>query len=82
MSTTANGTWSYHVWHMRTWKGPVVDTSVLTTSYSECGVTGLLKNWDYFLTVIAALNRCSLNRLQLQASKEKMAKSPSQAATL
>nr|ACB13195.1 tissue inhibitor of metalloprotease-2 [Ancylostoma caninum] len=50
MSTTANGTWSYHVWHMRTWKGPVVDTSVLTTSYSECGVTGLLKNWDYFLT--------------------------------
>ncbi|KIH62413.1 hypothetical protein ANCDUO_07305 [Ancylostoma duodenale] len=50
MSTTANVTWSYHVWHMRTWKGPVVDTSLLSTPYSECGVTGLLKDWDYFLT--------------------------------
>ncbi|RCN29976.1 hypothetical protein ANCCAN_24259 [Ancylostoma caninum] len=50
--TTDSGTWSYNIWHLRTWKGPVVATSALTTpnSESECGVTGLLQGWDYFLT--------------------------------
>ncbi|KIH60465.1 hypothetical protein ANCDUO_09287 [Ancylostoma duodenale] len=49
-NSTASGTWNYRIWHVRTWKGPIVATSALTTPNSECGVTGLLKDWDYFLT--------------------------------
>ncbi|RCN49278.1 tissue inhibitor of metalloproteinase, partial [Ancylostoma caninum] len=49
-NTTASGTWNYRIWHVQTWKGPVVATSVLTTPNGECGVTGLLQDWDYFLT--------------------------------
>ncbi|KAL6742116.1 hypothetical protein Aduo_015306 [Ancylostoma duodenale] len=51
-NTTDSGTWKYNIWHLRTWKGPVVATSALTTpnSESECGVTGLLQEWDYLLT--------------------------------
>ncbi|EYB84806.1 hypothetical protein Y032_0310g2122 [Ancylostoma ceylanicum] len=49
---TNDGTWFYDIWHMRTWKGPIVATSLLTTANSGegCGVTGLLKDWEYFLT--------------------------------
>ncbi|RCN26398.1 hypothetical protein ANCCAN_27876, partial [Ancylostoma caninum] len=51
-NTTNSGTWNYNIWHLRTWKGPVVATSALTTPNSEeaCGVTGLLEGWDYLLT--------------------------------
>ncbi|KAL6728611.1 hypothetical protein Aduo_010368 [Ancylostoma duodenale] len=51
-NATAVGAWNYNIWHMWTWKGPIVPTSALTAPNSgTCGVSGvLLKNWDYFLT--------------------------------
>ncbi|EYC02045.1 hypothetical protein Y032_0102g3451 [Ancylostoma ceylanicum] len=50
--TSNDGKWSYNIWHMRTWKGDRIATSVLTTASSEdaCGVPGLLEDWDYVLT--------------------------------
>ncbi|EPB76502.1 hypothetical protein ANCCEY_04402 [Ancylostoma ceylanicum] len=52
VNTTNDGTWKYTIWHMQTWKGPMAATSALTTPYSEdnCGVHGLIKDVDYFLT--------------------------------
>ncbi|EYC37083.1 hypothetical protein Y032_0828g2559 [Ancylostoma ceylanicum] len=47
--------WEYTIWHLRTWKGyeKVKDnsTSILTTSSkdADCGLTGLVEEWDYIL---------------------------------
>ncbi|RCN28200.1 hypothetical protein ANCCAN_26061, partial [Ancylostoma caninum] len=46
---TTNG-WFYHIHHARTWKGPIVATSILSTPNSECGITSLLQGWEYFVT--------------------------------
>ncbi|KAL6728609.1 hypothetical protein Aduo_010367 [Ancylostoma duodenale] len=52
-NTTDGGKWSYYIWHSgKTWKGPIVAASLLTTPNSEdaCGVPGLSANVEYFLT--------------------------------
>ncbi|RCN43340.1 hypothetical protein ANCCAN_10665 [Ancylostoma caninum] len=51
-NTTSAGTWNYNIWHMWTFKGPILATSALSSPNSgPCGVPGaLMKNWDYFLT--------------------------------
>ncbi|RCN43339.1 hypothetical protein ANCCAN_10664, partial [Ancylostoma caninum] len=52
-NTTEGEPWTYNIWHSgKTWKGPILAASVLSTPNSEdaCGVPGLSENVEYFLT--------------------------------
>ncbi|EPB74719.1 hypothetical protein ANCCEY_06202 [Ancylostoma ceylanicum] len=48
--TSTDGTMSYKLSQVQTWKGPASSTLTTPTSLDACGVPNLVKGWDYFLT--------------------------------